>query len=82
MTGFEPYSENGHAMFRFRSERNESVYPDDEVGESVRIGWLNEYLQDNNYCNNGYLIVSRNIVKGGDIYGLRRSYYYTGKCNK
>lgn len=80
MTGFEPFSSNGSKMFRFKSERNDSLYPDDELGESIRIGWLNEYLADNNYCNNGYKISSREVVKGGDLYGLRRSYFYVGEC--
>lgn len=80
MTKFEPFTEKGKEMFRFSSERNDSVYPDDSDGESVRITWLSEYLADNDYCKNGYLLISRKIVKGGDIYGLRRSYYYTGEC--
>lgn len=82
MTGFEPYAENGQRMFRFKSEKNESVYPNDEDGESVRIDWINQYVRENNYCPNGYSIVSRQFVKGGDVYGLRESYYYVGKCNK
>lgn len=80
MTGFEPYTENGQRMFRFKSERNDSVYPNDSYGESVRMTWLSEYLKDNDYCRDGYTIVSKDVVKGGDIYGLRRSYYYVGKC--
>jgi len=80
MTSFEPFSENEQKMFRFNSLKNESVYPDDAAGESVRMAWLNEYISDNNYCQNGFLILSRQFVKGGDVYGLRESYYYVGKC--
>lgn len=80
MTKFEPFTENGKKMFRFSSEKNDSVYPDDSDGEAVRLAWLSEFLVDNNYCNNGYLLISRNKVKGGDIYGLRRSYFYIGEC--
>ena len=80
MTSFEPYTENGQKMFRFKSERNESVYPNDESGEAVRTTWINEYVSDNQYCINGFSILSREFVKGGDVYGLRESYYYVGKC--
>lgn len=80
MTRFEPFTEGGKSKFRFSSERNDSVYPDDSEGESVRIGWLNEYIFDNNLCGNGYVIDSRVVVKGGDLYGLRKSYYYVGSC--
>lgn len=80
MTSFEPYTEGSKTMFRFKSERNEGVYKNDADGEAIRMKWLSEYVSDNSLCMNGFEIVSRNIVKGGDVYGLRESYYYVGKC--
>lgn len=80
MTSFEPYTEGGVQMFRFKSEKNEVVYPDNDYGEAVRMQWLSEYIADNKYCAKGYKITSRKAVLGGDIYGLRESYFYIGAC--
>jgi|GEM_PF-2646622 len=77
-TTFEPLP-NG--SFRYEAFANSSYPHDDLAAEKTRVKWLEQFLNDNDYCPDGYRINERKAVlkmKGsvGDIYDL----FYYGSC--
>lgn len=62
--------------------RADPIYPEgSEEAESIRIGWLETYLDDNNLCQTGYHVQNRSKVfvrktPIGELYDIT----YEGVC--
>ena len=78
-TEFNPI---GDSVFEYRALASPVLRPEDSSGaEQERIKWLEQYLHDNGFCQNGYNITERRtvlLVEG--LLGASYDIFYTVRC--
>lgn len=78
---FEPFkNQAGDQHFNFFARSNMFSPSDTPEGESERMEWLQLWLNDNQICKNGYVIVERKVVATGALSEAVKHIFYTGKC--
>ena len=76
ISSFQP-AENG-AVFRARANH---TYPEDsERAERMRRRWLDETMQTNQLCPNGYEVAKRQVVAVPHALGTLYDIYYHARC--
>jgi major membrane immunogen (membrane-anchored lipoprotein) len=79
ITSFEPMANN---EFRYQAFADATYSPTDPDDEAIRLNWLQQYLNDNDLCANGYEITDRKqVLKSKSAFADIYDIIYYGRCN-
>jgi len=67
VTTYEQYTNSsGERLFKYVAMSTVFYPTNSQSAEQTRLNVLQEWIAENNYCSNGYKIVSRSMVSRGD----------------
>lgn len=80
MTTYDQYiDDTGTRMFKFMAMSTVFYPTDSSDAESTRMKLLDEWLLDNNYCQNGFEIVNKKLISRSSDPNAKNITYF-GKC--